>query len=787
MHRGKISVRKLVEFILRKGSIDNRKVSNHTAQEGSRIHSKLQKEAGEDYEKEVFLQLEASVDKDQLIIEGRADGIFCENEKWIIDEIKTSEVHFEDVEDSQIELFFSQAMVYAYIYAKKEQLEEITVQLTYYQTTEKEITRTRRSFSFDFLTQFFEELIGEYHKWLIFQDDWKKVRNFSLTALDFPYQDYRKGQRELAVAAYKTLRTNQQLFVEAPTGIGKTMSTLYPALKALGEDRADRIFYLTAKTITRQVAEDALSALNKNNAEVKSVTLTAKDKICFLDETTCNPDDCPYANGYYNRINEGLWDILHHENQFTRPIIEEYARKHQLCPFEFSLDISLFCDVIIGDYNYLFDPTVYLRRFFEEPEENYYFLVDEAHNLVNRSREMYSATINRNAYLNLKKNLPKEEKRIKRKLTKIESNFASIYEQAKEDNWQFRHQKAGPESLIEQLYKFSELLKEWLAANPEHPISEQALTVYFDTLHFLKISEFYDDHYETTIEINYKDVQIRLFCIEPAPFLKQSLEKAKGSILFSATLSPLNYYQEVLGGSEDALRYRLSSPFPIENQKIVIPSFIQTTYRKREESLRPIVDVIQAMVQAKKGNYLIFFPSYKYLDDTLQVFQSKYPKIATIVQDSLMNEEEREQFLAKFVENPQQSLIGFCVLGGIFSEGIDLKGTQLIGTAIVSVGLPQFNHEQELIRQYYDEQHKDGFSYAYQLPGMNKVMQAAGRVIRDEADKGVVVLIDQRFTTRKYQQLFPPHWQNYNVSRQVQQVKDNLDDFWQCIDVKEES
>ncbi|HPR80759.1 MAG TPA: helicase C-terminal domain-containing protein [Enterococcus sp.] len=778
MKRGKISVRKLVEFILRKGSIDNRKTSNHTAQEGARIHRKLQKAAGEEYQKEVFLKTEALVNGDEISVEGRADGIFFQEDCWIVDEIKTSEVQFEDLSEDQIELFFYQGMVYAYLYSLQEELDKISVQLTYFQTTEELITRQKREYTFEFLKSFFEELLLEYHKWLLFQEDWRRLRTSTLQALAFPYDSYRKGQRELAVAAYKTLRNQQRLFVEAPTGTGKTISTLFPAFKALGEDRADRIFYLTAKTITRQVAEDALKALADVGAETKGVTLTAKDKICFLDERKCNPDDCPYADGYYNRINEGLWDLLHHENQFTRPVIEEYAKKHRLCPFELSLDVSLFCDVIVGDYNYLFDPTVYLRRFFEEPDEKYYFLVDEAHNLVNRSREMYSAMITRSAFKQIKEQLPKDFKKIHRVLNKIDKEFAAMEQIAKEDNWTFHHQASPAEGLLNQLFKFSELSKEWLAAHPEHPAQEKLLTVYFDCLHFLKISEFYDDHYETTVEISAYDMRIRQFCIEPAPFLEKMLEKGSASILFSASFSPLNYYQEMLGGGSDALRYRLTSPFPIENQKICLTNYIQTTYKQRQNSLPNIVEAIATMAQEKIGNYLVFFPSYKYLDDTYQLFKELFPTVQTIVQDTEMNEEEREQFLAKFVANPTETFVGFCVLGGIFSEGIDLKGTRLIGSAIVGVGLPQMNHEQELIREYFDEHTGSGFEYAYQLPGMNKVLQAAGRVIRDLTDVGVVLLLDQRFNTPRYRRLFPPHWQPTVCYRPQDLIKE-LRTFWQ--------
>lgn len=786
MYKGKIAVRKIVEFILRRGDIDSRKVSNHTAQEGARIHRRLQKEAGDAYQKEVFFKIESEIEKDKLTIEGRADGLFYDEEKqcWVIDEIKTSEPYFEDLPEDQIDLFFAQGMVYAYIYLQEEKLTEIEVQLTYYQTTEQLITRVRRHFTVEELTEFYTHLINEYHKWLVFQENWRRVRNTSLQLLKFPFETYRKGQRELAAAAYKTLKNGKRLFAEAPTGTGKTISTLFPALKVLGEGDGDRLFYLTAKTITRQVAEDALSKLADNGSETKSVTLTAKDKICFLDERNCTPEHCPYANGYYNRINEALWDLLHHENQITREVIETYGKKHTVCPFELSLDVSVFCDVIIGDYNYLFDPTVYLRRFFEEPEEDYFFLIDEAHNLVNRSKEMYSAEIRRSTFKDLRKQLPMDQQKLRRALNKVEKEFSAIEKIAETDHWEYHHQKEPHETMNKQLAKLAELMKEWLPANPEHTAQEAVLQSYFEVNHFLKIAEFYDDHYETTVEVTRYELTLRQFCIEPAPFLQQVLDKGKASLLFSASFTPLDYYQEVLGGGEKALRYRLPSPFDPANQKILIANYIQTTYRQRTASLPAIVDALYRMVHAKSGNYMVFFPSYQYLDEVAEAFHHAYPTIKMIVQDTAMNETERENFLAEFKYDTadaeeKTSLIGFCVLGGIFSEGIDLKGTRLIGTAIVGVGLPQINHEQELIRDYYEEKKHAGFAYAYRLPGMNKVLQAAGRVIRDSTDQGVILLLDQRFHTTAYQQLFPLHWQHAQTCFRPEQLSKAMDHFWQ--------
>lgn len=776
--QSKISVRNLVEFILRRGSIDNRKKSNHTALEGVKIHRKLQKEAGETYEKEVFLKTTVELDDIQLTIEGRADGIFQKDGLYYIDEIKTSEPRFEDLEQEQVDLFFHQARVYAYIYCHKQELTEINLQLTYFQTTEEQITRKMEYQTIEQLDEFFKKLIADYEEWLIFRENWRTVRNASLMALKFPHDNYRKGQRELAVAAYKTIKTKQKLFAEAPTGTGKTVSTLFPTLKAIGEESGERVFYLTAKTITRQVAEDAMVAFNDAGAEAKSVTLTAKDKICFLDETTCNPDQCPYANGYYDRINEGLWDLLNHENQITREVIETYAKKHTLCPFELSLDVSLWCDVIIGDYNYLFDPTVYLRRFFEEEKnEDNIFLIDEAHNLVNRSREIYSAELSYRGAKNVYTIVPKEFKKLRRRINKLLKEFDKIQELSNEDSWDYHHQKVPAESLITAGYQLSEVIQEWLAEYPEHAIQETILPFYFDLLHFLKISEFYDDHYETTVEKTYHDFVIKEFCIDPSLFLEQSLDKGRSSLLFSASFSPLSYYQETLGGKE-SLAYRLPSPFPEENQQVLIANYIETTYRKREESSPRLVETINQFISGKKGNYFVFFPSYQYLDQTAAVFKERYPEVRLLIQETVMNETERETFLANFKIDPAETLVAFCVLGGIFSEGIDLKGTRLIGSMIVGVGLPQMNHEQELIKEYYNEKDNLGFAYAYQLPGMNKVLQAAGRVIRDTTDEGIVVLADRRFATRNYRQLFPNHWHGAKNVNNVNELSSEIHRFW---------
>jgi len=778
----RIAVRRLVEFILRRGSIDARHTSEHTALEGAKIHRKLQKAASENYQKEVKLAIDIELNQQTYIIEGRADGIFIDaDNRTVIDEIKTSEPAFSELPEEQIEMYWYQVMCYGHIYCQQEHLTAITLQLTYYQTTTKEITRQEKDFTKAELKDFFDDLTQKYEQWLIFKTNWRKLRNDSLQQLTFPYGEYRAGQRELAVAVYKTILSDQRLFVEAPTGTGKTISTLFPTLKAIGEEQAERVFYLTAKTITRQVAEDAVEAMKQKELQLKSVTLTAKDKICFLTERNCTPEACPFANGYYDRLNEGLWDLLNHESQFTRDVIEDYARKHTLCPFELSLDVSLWCDLVICDYNYLFDPVVYLRRFFEEQSEvkENIFLVDEVHNLVNRSREMYSAVLSKSKISALKETLDKKQSKLIRVLNKVEKEFDKIKQVCEEEGKEFIHQNGPIDSLVKVAYSLAEKIKEWLPENQEHTNVDQILSVYFDVLNYTKISEGYDDHYCTYVNCQKYDITVKQFCIDPSYLLQQKLDKGEASILFSASLTPLDYYQEILGGREDSLRYRIPSPFPKENQLLVIENYIQTTYKERENSYEKIVTSLTNMIQQKAGNYFVFFPSYSYMDIIYELFRQKNPHIKTKIQASMMNESEREAFLADFVIDPEETLVGFCVLGGIFSEGIDLKGSRLIGTAIVGVGLPQINHEQELIKGYYDQEKNQGFQFAYQIPGMNKVLQAAGRVIRDTADQGIVLLLDQRFSTAAVQRFFPPHWNQVQTSFSTERTKQLLQQFWQ--------
>ena len=770
-----LPVRELVEFVLRGGSIDNRFGGVDRMAEGSRIHRKLQKAAGDGYQAEVPLSLESVWGDLRIKVEGRADGLYTDEEGLVVDEIKTTGAPLEMITEDFNRLHWAQAMCYAYILCTQRGLEAIRVRLTYYQVDTDEIKRFIRGFSAGELTEFYQDLLERYRRWGESRQSWTGIRDASIKATVFPFPQYRPGQRRLAEAVYRTARDGGRLFCEAPTGIGKTISTLFPAVKAIGEGEAEKIFYLTAKTITRQVAENACRVMREEGLRLRTVTLTAKDKICFLEQRNCNPDACPYADGHFDRVNDALWEMLEREDVFTREVVETYACRHRLCPFELALDLTLWSDCIIADYNYVFDPQVYLRRFFSGGKSPFVFLIDEAHNLVDRAREMYSAGLQKSAFLQLSRTLDKKDK-LRRSLGRINTAMVAMRKECGEAG--FLKRKEPYLEFHKQLTRTAADCEEWMQRHPHAPQEEQLLTLYFDILTFLKIAELYDERYITWVQTKGSEVVLRLFCLDPSYLLSKAMERGKASVLFSATLTPLDYFISVLGGDENSKRLTLTSPFPQENLCLLVSDRISTKYKDRQDSLVPVADQIALTVSGKKGNYLAYFPSYAYLREVYQVFQERYPAVATIVQRSGMEEEEREAFLQRFQADAADTLVGFCVLGGIYAEGIDLRGERLIGTVIVGVGLPQIGLEQDMIRDYYDRRDGRGFDYAYRYPGMNKVLQAAGRVIRDESERGVVVLIDQRFTSPAYRPLLPQHWRHYAAVRDGRMLEERLRRFW---------
>jgi DNA excision repair protein ERCC-2 len=770
----RISVKNLVEYTLRSGDIDTRFVGTSRAVEGTRIHQKLQKAGGDKYLAEAQLKYEMKYKEFLFLVEGRADGIIIEDQQVVIDEIKTTAVPLERIDEKFNPLHWAQAKCYGLIYGEQNNVEQLEIQLTYYNIDTDEIKRLRETVTLQELQTFFCGLLDTYLVWARHLKEWNLLRDASIKNLKFPFAAYRQGQRELAVSVYKIISDNKKLFVQAPTGIGKTISTLFPAVKAMGENKTSKIFYLTAKTITRQVAEEAVNAMRECGLDFKSITLTAKDKICFQEKAICNPDHCEYAKGHFDRVNDAIIDVFVKERAFTREVIEAYSRTYTVCPFELSLDLSMWADCIICDYNYVFDPRVYLKRFFQTSQGDYTFLIDEAHNLVDRAREMFSAELTKSSFLKVK-NLYKGHS-IGKTLGKINTVMLGMRKECPEEGYYTQLQQ--PEEIYPLLWTFVNKAPALLTDNHKAEGYDALLELYFNVLIFLKMVELYDDHYVTYVEKSSSEVTLKLFCLDPSKLLGEAVKRGKSSVFFSATLAPLDYFCEILGGEAMDTKIAFPSPFKTENLCLLVADGISTKFKERESSYGEIAHYIHLVIQQKTGNYLIFFPSYHYMQEVHHVFAELYPDTETMIQTNVMSEEEREHFLDRFQPDRDRMLVGFCVLGGIFSEGIDLKGDKLLGTVIIGVGLPQICIERNLIMEHFKKKNELGYEYAYMYPGMNKVLQAAGRVIRSEEDKGVVLLIDARFSSYHYKKLFPAHWRYPREVRSGNKLNALIQAFW---------
>lgn len=781
----RISVRKLVEFILRSGNIDNRRVtfSETAMQEGGRIHRMLQRGMGADYQAEVFLRYVYPAGEYDIYIEGRADGIITQGiqkktEIVTIDEIKGT---YRDIDKMKgaVSVHLAQAKCYAYIYGREHGLAQVRVRLTYCNIDTERVRYFHFEYPMEELAEWFEDMIRQYRKWADFRFAWQKLRTDSIKELSFPFP-YRKGQKELASYVYQTIYHKRKLFLEAPTGVGKTISTLFPAVKALGEKLAQRIFYLTAKTITRTVAEDALGLMRERGLRCKSITLTAKDKICFMEETECNPDYCHYAKGHFDRINEAVYELLTHVDNINREVIEDCARQHRVCPFELGLDVSLFADVVIGDYNYLFDPHVYLKRFFSEGvKEEYIFLIDEAHNLVDRGREMYSALLRKEDFLVLKKAVKDYDGGICYQLDQCNRELLEMKREC-EDYVYLDREEAEP--FANTLIRLLRTIDKYLEEHEDSPVKKELLEFYFQVSHFMLIFDKLDKAY-----VIYNQLEpdggffMKLLCVDPSKNLRECMARGRSSILFSATLLPIQYYKKLLGASPEDYEVYAHSVFDSRRQGLFIAEDVTSRYTRRsEEEYLSIASYIHRVTSRREGNYMIFFPSHAFMQKVCEVYEDHYldqSREEYLFQEEAMDEESREAFLAQFSEGKGKTLLGFCVLGGIFSEGIDLKKDRLIGVIIVGTGIPMVCNEREILKGYFEERGDCGFDYAYRYPGMNKVLQAAGRVIRTAEDLGIVVLLDERFCTAPYLKMFPREWTEYEKVS-LRKIEKRVERFW---------
>ena len=774
----RISVRSLVEFILREGDIDNR-VSGSMEKDamllGGKIHCKIQSRMGTNYTAEVPLKIQMPCDGFVLQIEGRADGVLKDDGKVLIDEIKGILRSLEHLE-APVPVHLAQAKCYAYIYAVQNSLKCIDVQMTYCQMETEEIRRFCQKFEFQELQTWFQDLVTQYEKWAKFEIEWRNVRNDSIRQIEFPFP-YREGQRDLVVSVYRTILRKKKLFIQAPTGVGKTMATVFPAVRAVGEGLGEKIFYLTAKTITRTVAEQAFSLLKEKGLLYKTITLTAKEKICFCEEAECNPDACPYAKGHFDRVNDAVFDLITHSGDWSREVLEEQAKKHMVCPFEMSLDVSNWADAVICDYNYAFDPQAHLKRFFSESGKGeYLFLIDEAHNLVERGREMYSASLYKEDLLEVRKLVKAEDPKLAKGLSECNQQFLELKREC--EHYQILKSVSHIAlKLMNVLSKLEDYLEECKDAEKK----KRVLDFYFAVRSFLNIHDIMDENYVIFSEMMEDGrFQIKLFCVNPAVNLQNYLEQGNSTIFFSATLLPVHYYKKLLSVEKDDYAVYAHSSFPQENKFLFIGTDVSTRYTRRGESTyQRFARYIAVMAEQKKGNYMAFFPSYRFLEEVHTCFlECVDHEVDSICQVSYMDEEQREEFLEEFEQEREKSLVAFCVMGGIFSEGIDLTDDKLIGAVIAGTGLPQVCTEREILKQYFNAADMDGFDYAYLYPGMNKVLQSAGRVIRTESDRGVILLLDDRFRAMRYREVFPREWQQYQLGS-VKNLEQEIRTFWE--------
>ncbi|MBO4845289.1 MAG: ATP-dependent DNA helicase [Lachnospiraceae bacterium] len=815
MRNVKISVRSLVEFILREGDIDNRIAHDATTamQEGGRLHRKIQRAQGGEYTAEVPLSYtyvekhlisdtisEAfenpkNLDLTTVTVDGRADGII-DADSVTIDEIKGTYRKLERME-SPDNVHLAQAKCYAFIYASQNSLEKIGVQMTYVNMDSEEIKRFKYVFSFEELDIWFEELMREYIRWVDMEQDWFEKRNVSIKDTEFPFE-YREGQKELVTHVYHTIVHGRKLFLEAPTGVGKTISTIFPTIKAIGEKKAQRMFYLTAKTVTRTVASDTINLLRNKGLRFKSIVITAKDKICPLEERNCNPEACPYAKGHFDRVNDAMFAILTEREDYDRNTLEEYAQRFCVCPFEFSLDVSLFCDAVICDYNYLFDPHVSLKRFFADgkPADSI-FLIDEAHNLVDRGRNMYSAVFNKTQTLRIKSLVKGLDPTLTRRLGSVNKELLELKKELDEYVEDKDEERKGryliyPDilQLVLSIQRLSDRLIHFLENTDHSKIREELLDFYFDVSHFLYIYELISDGYITYGYYDRDEFCVRLFCVDPSMNLDACMDKGVSSVLFSATLLPIRYYKSLLGGKEEDYEVYARSTFDPSKRGLYLAQGVTTKYTERgRDQYAKIAGYIHEIVEARNGKYMVFFPSYNFLENVKDIYEIMYCShnetsgdIRLAIQNERMTDEEKEEFLALFSDQEdnckeQKTLLGFCVLGGAFSEGIDLQGENLIGSIIVGTGIPMVCEENELIKSYFDDRDGEGMKYAYIYPGFNKVLQAAGRVIRTHDDIGIVALLDYRFDYASYRELYPREWSNIKrVNRDS--IARELRDFW---------
>ena len=770
----KISVKDLIAFYYCQGSISSTFLGKSRANLGTSAHKKLQDFRPSNYLKEHFLQDLISNNDFILKITGRADGVYSpiDKELPIIEEIKSTYLDLDYLKENPNKYHLAQVKVYAYLFLRDRDESEIVTHLTYYNLNNKKSIVVDNIFSQDSLETFYKSLLEKYIVWITSLTKAQEVRNSSLKSIKFPFDLLRQGQRKMMVSVYRTIEESSAIRIQAPTGIGKTMAVIYPALKSIAHGLNKKLFYLTTKGTIADVAEYSSQYLIKNGAKFRAIFLSAKSKICFNPDKACDGNDCIYAKNYYDKFDKMRFEVFNHF-LFSKTVIEKIAHKYEMCPFELSLDFSLSCDLIVGDCNYFFDGKARLQRYFTDISEDYTLLCDEAHNLPERIRNSYSAHINRDVIVQTKKEIksaPKELKNHLRDLNKLMLEDEKDYECG---DWLISDIK--PE-ILRSINKYLTLMDSWLAMNPVSEAKTALLDLYFYFNDFLRIYNNIDKSFVLYIQRS-KRICYKIYCLDPAPIIGKLTSEVKSVIYFSATLEPDDYFSYLLNVNGKSNFYlALESPYPAENMCVIYDRIIDTTYKNRDQYYEQISDKIVHTVQAYSGNYIVFFPSYKYLESVYDLAKDQLSESKLIKQATELTTEERNEILASFEGN---NIILFAVSGGFFAEGIDLQGDLIKGCIIVGISLPMVSFERKLISEYYDQEGKNGFDYAYKFPAITKVIQAGGRLIRRDTDTGLLLLLDKRFLYYGYKQYLPENWNSDYVATESQDITSCINNWKQ--------
>ena len=782
MRRYRVSVGELVSFLYASGDLSSETFQNVSLVEGTKAHQYVQSKYSKDDRAEIPISFLYTKDDREILLQGRIDGLIDIDGTLWVEEIKSTRFPIFNDAFTMNQEHLAQLKMYAFMYMKNEHLNDIMGRVSYIQLSDYKMRYFEEYFDVDVLSAFVDDSIFRYLIWLDQYYDHLDRKKISLETLYFPFDTYRRGQREMMAAVYQTMKDNDLLFSIAPTGIGKTMASLFATLKSLTEENM-KVFYLSAKTQGKKIALDTMDLLHEAGLETKTLEITSKDVTCFLDKRECDPEKCPFAKGFFDRLSSAMQDIFLHETLMNRSTVEAYAKKHMVCPFEFSLYVSYFVDVIICDYNYAFDPRIHLIRYFDETNFKPLILVDEAHNMISRSRDMYSSTLVRSEFIKLRRAASKLKPSIRHAVKKMLDQFDRFSEQL--DIASFISFKSYDQEFLDTVRYLMKKIENALKEMPKYPRKTDVMEIYLQLLSFSIIHEFYNETYVTNIEkLTNDDMTFTIQCLDASEFIYDTIKhKAYGTVLFSATLYPIDYYKELIAmGYGETLKIR--SPFDPSRLKLIVMNQVNTRYQFREGSKSAIIETILEVLKSKKGNYIVFFPSYQYIRQVIDELPLDIDA-DLIIQERDMDQFLRDVTLERFKTLQSRSQLAFFVMGGMFAEGIDYVGDMLSGVIVVGVGLPMINEQNNQLKTYYDQTFGKGFDYAYTYPGMNKVIQAVGRVIRRDSDYGIAILIDDRFTTKTYQTLFPPEWKHYQVVKKPKELSKVLHEFW--VQFEEES